>query len=137
VQGAPPGLTLRELEEKRWSVAAETARAKLGAAGLPVLGRRAGLVYSWRSIFIAEGVAADTAAIATRDSHPALFDDLLDGEAAAARIGAGSPSTVRKLAGSEEIPRDAWVGFGSRGVRRFRPALLDAIRLRRLRGSLV
>lgn len=131
------GLSLRDLETVRWGVSAETAKDKLIEAGLPHEGRRARLTYSWRSILCAEGVDPLVAATATRQSHPELFDDFLDGAAAARFIGFRSDSVVRKMVLSGEIPAAAYVLFGSRPIRRFRPAFLTAARRRRLDGKLV
>lgn len=131
------GLLLRSLVEDRWKVAPQTATAKLKAAALPVAGRRQKIVYSWASIFLAEGVPPDIAKIATRRTHPQLFDDLLTPSEAATLIGVQSDATIRKLVLSGKIAADTCITFGARGIRRFRPALLEAQRLERLEGRLV
>jgi hypothetical protein len=135
--GSDAGLILADLEKNRWGVSSKTAKTKLIEAKLPHGGRSAKLIYSWASIFRAEGIAAEVASMATRLSHPELFDDLLDGAAAARFIGVGSESAVRKLVLSGEIPPTAYVMFGSRPFRRFRPSLLTLARISRLQGRLV
>jgi hypothetical protein len=132
-----PGLKLRELEETRWSVSPQVARAKLIEVGIMVAGRRGGLIYSWRTIFIAEGVEPRLAEIATPQSHPFLFDDLVGERGALEILGLRSGSTLRKRALSGALPQTTWVSFGSRGVRRFRPGLLRQYRLAELAGKVV
>lgn len=131
------GLLLRALTEDRWKVAPQTAKAKLAAADLPVEGRRQNIVYSWPSILRAEGVPQETAKVATRETHPELFDDLLTPEEAAMAIGVKSDATIRKLVLGGKIGPQAFITFGTRGIRRFRPGGLKAQRLARLEGRLV
>lgn len=118
------GLTLGQLEDRRWSISPSLARLILENADLPYEGRRAGNFYSWRSIFRVEGIPHEVATQATRKSHPELFDDLLDTTAAAELMGYQDSSSIRKKVASGEISRDAYITFGRRGVYRFRPAML-------------
>ncbi|AMY68308.1 hypothetical protein [Frigidibacter mobilis] len=131
------GLTLRDLEERRWSVSPSLARQALLEVGLPYEGRRAGLIYSWRSVFRAEGINDDEAGRATRDGRPELFDDLLDTSVAATFLGYRDSSSIRKLVASRAIPEGAYITFGSRGVYRFRQAGLRGLRRPALMGRIV
>ncbi|MFP1646182.1 hypothetical protein [Pontitalea aquivivens] len=131
------GLPLGILEDQRWGVSPPVALEKLRAAGLPYEGRRAGLIYSWPSIFRAEGVDAELAKNATRETHPHLFDDLLDTAAAAALLGFRDASSIRKVIIAGEMPDTAFVRFGTRGVYRCRPAALATLRKRNLVGRIV
>lgn len=131
------GLTLREIEERRWSVSPPLARLALLRGGLPYEGRRAGIIYSWRSVFCAEGIDDNEAARATKDSRPELFEDLLDTKAAAAFLGFRDSSSIRKLVASGAIPESAYITFGTRGIYRFRPARLLALRRQALTGRIV
>lgn len=131
------GLPLGKLEDQRWGVSPPLAKAKLHAAGLPYEGRRAELIYSWPSIFRAEGVEPELAKNAMRETHPHLFDDLLDTAAAAVLLGFRDASSIRKLIIAGEMPDTAFVRFGTRGVYRFRPAALATLRKRDLVGRIV
>lgn len=131
------GLPLGTLEEQRWGVSPPVALEKLRAAGLPYEGRRAGLIYSWPSIFRAEGVDAELAKNATRETHPHLFDDLVDTAGAAGLLGFKDASSIRKLIMGDELTEAAFVRFGTRGVYRFRPAALASLRKRNLLGKIV
>jgi hypothetical protein len=131
------GLSLRVLEDRRWSVSPSVAREKLCASALPYKGRRAQLIYSWASIFRAEGVDPEIARTATIQSHPHLFEDLLDTEAAAALLGFRDASSIRKLIIAGDLTETTFVRFGTRGVYRFRPAALTALRKRNLAGMIV
>lgn len=122
------GLTLRDLEDRRWCVSSAIAKAKLLHAGLPYEGRRAGLIYSWASIFRAEGIPEEIAKNTTREDYPDLYSDLLDTSGAAELLGYRDPSSIRKLAGSGNIPETAYIKFGTRGVYRFRRGPLMALR---------
>lgn len=122
------GLFLRDLEEGRWAISPSLARAKLKNVGLPYEGRRAGIIYSWVSIFKAEGITSDVAERATRAECPHLFDDLIDGKGAAALLGYRDSSSIRKLVASGDIPANAYITFGNRGVYRFRTAGLCSLR---------
>lgn len=126
------GLPLGKLEDQRWGVSPPVARARLRAAGLPYKGRRAELIYSWPSIFQAEGVEPTLAKNAAQETHPHLFDDLVDSEMAAALLGFKDASSIRKLIMAGELTETAFVRFGTRGVYRFRPAALTALRKRAL-----
>jgi hypothetical protein len=130
------GLPLGTLEDKRWGVSPPVAQEKLREAGLPYEGRRASLIYSWPSIFRAEGVDAELAKNATRATHPYLFDDLVDTAVAAALLGFRDSSSIRKLIIAGELT-GSFVRFGARGVYRFRPAVLAAIRKKALVGKIV
>lgn len=121
------GLSLRGLV-KRWQVAPQTALAKLVSAGLPIEGNE---IYRWATIFTAEGVAAKIAAVATPETHPELFEDLLKPGVVAAILGFHDISTVRKLVLSGAIPREAYVSFGTRPIRHFRPLSIEEERQRR------
>jgi hypothetical protein len=121
------GLTLRGLL-KRWKVAPQTARAKLVSANLPVKGDE---LYRWTTILEAEGVSQSIAATATRESHEELFEDLIKPNTVAALLGFKDISTVRKLALSGAIPPEAYVTFGTRQIRHFRPAFIEQERRHR------
>ena len=131
------GLPLGKLEAQRWGVSPPVARAKLQEAGLPYEGRRAGLIYRWASIFRAEGVIAELAETATRHTHAHLFNDLVDTAEAAALLGYRDASSIRKLVISGQLPVTAYIQFGSRGVYRFRPEQLRALRKRTSVGRIV
>ncbi|PWL27804.1 hypothetical protein [Marivita sp. XM-24bin2] len=112
-------------------------RAKLRAAGLPYEGRRAGLIYSWSSIFPAEGIDVEIAKNATQETHPDLFENLMDTAAAASLLGFRDASSIRKLIIAGELTDTAFVRFGLRGVYRFRTAALTALRKRKFQGRIV
>jgi hypothetical protein len=131
------GLPLSILEDLRWGVSPPVAREKLRAAGLPYEGRRAGLLYSWPSIFRAEDVDAELAKNATRETHPYLFDDLVDTAEAAALLGFKDASSIRKLIIAGELREDAFVRFGTRGVYRFRRAALEKLKKKKFMGQIV
>lgn len=131
------GLLLGKLEDQRWGVSAPVAKGKLVEAGLDYEGRRAGIIYSWPSIFRVEGVDQELAKNATRETHPHLFEDLVDTNAAAALLGFRDASSIRKLIIAGELTDMAFVRFGTRGVYRFRPAALTALRKRNLVGRIV
>ena len=131
------GLPLGKLEDQRWGVSPPVAKAKLHAVGFPYKGRKAELIYSWSSIFRAEGVDAELAKNATRETHPHLFDDLVDTAAAAALLGFKDASSIRKLIMAGELTETAFVRFGTRGVYRFRPAALTALQKRTIVGEIV
>ena len=131
------GLHLGKLEDQRWGVSHTVAKAKLCAAGLPYEGRRAGLIYSWPSIFRAEGIEEELAEKATRETHPHLFDNLVDTAGAASLLGFRDASSIRKLITAGELTETAFVRFGTRGVYRFRPATLTALGKRKLFGRIV
>ncbi|MBB75661.1 MAG: hypothetical protein CMJ75_14240 [Planctomycetaceae bacterium] len=123
-----PGLKLRDLEERRWNVSPQVAKAKLLQSGLPYEGRRAGLIYSWASILRAEGINQVLAEEVTEHDHPALFDDLMSTTDAMQLLGYQDPSAVRKLIAAGALGTEAYVQFGSRGIYRFRPASLRSLR---------
>ncbi|MBM2294907.1 hypothetical protein JQX09_23545 [Sulfitobacter pseudonitzschiae] len=125
---AAVGLTLRDLEDRRWCVSPPVAKERLRGAGLPYEGRRAGLIYSWASIFRAEGIDEKIAKSATQAEFPDLFDDLVDTSSAASLLGYKDPSSIRKLIGAGDIPQTAYIQFGSRGIYRFRQTPLMALR---------
>lgn len=131
------GLPLGKLEDQRWGVSPPVAKAKLHAAGFPYKGRKAELIYSWSSIFRAECVDAELAKNATRETHPHLFDDLVDTAAAAALLGFKDASSIRKLIMTGDLTETAFVRFGTRGVYRFRPAALTALQKRTIVGEIV
>lgn len=131
------GLLIGKLEDQRWGVSPPVAREKLYAAGLPYEGRRAELIYSWPSIFRAEGVDAELAKTAMRETHPHLFDDLLDTTTAAAALGFRDASSIRKLILAGELTDADFVRFGARGVYRFRPAALTGLRKKNMVGRIV
>lgn len=131
------GLTLRALEEKRWSISSVVAKEKILKAGFPYEGRRAGLIYSWPSIFRLEGINSDLAVSADRKHHPELFDDLLDTTAAASFLGYNDASSIRKLVADGSLHPSSYVRFGNRGVYRFRPTSLAAHRKTSLHGRIV
>jgi hypothetical protein len=122
------GLTLGKLEDQRWGVSPSVAREKLHSAGIPYEGRRAGLIYSWPSIFRAEGIVHELAIRATRQTHPHLFDDLVSTAEAAAFLGYQDGSSIRKLIAASHLLDTAFIQFGTRGIYRFRPIALRAHR---------
>lgn len=131
------GLTQQELEDRRWGLSPSVAKERLLSVGLRYEGRRAGLIYSWPSIFRAEGVEDSLGKAATREQHPELYDDLIDTSEAATLLGYRDASSIRKLIGSGDIPGAAYIKFGTRGVYRFRPALLQAMPQASLEGRIV
>lgn len=131
------GLPLGKLEDQRWGVSPSVAQTKLAKADLPYEGRRAGIIYSWPSIFRAEGIDAELAKTATRETHPHLFEDLVDTAAAAALLGFRDASSIRKLIIAGELTNTAFIRFGSRGVFRFRTAALLDLRKKNPIGRIV
>lgn len=121
------GLSFRGLI-KRWQVAPQTAIAKLVSAGLPIEGNE---IYRWVTILTAEGVAKEIAAVATCNTHPELFENLLKPVSVATILGVNDISTVRKLVLSGALPAEAYVHFGTRPIRHFRPAFIEQERRRR------
>ncbi|SDJ63700.1 hypothetical protein [Salipiger marinus] len=136
-QHSVPGLTLRELEDHRWCISPVLAKERLHEFGLPYEGRRAGLIYSWASIFRAEGLEPEFAKTVTAEERPDLFEHLLDTSAAAALLGYRDASSIRKLVASGQIGPDVYLIFGRRGVYRFRPGALEPLRKASLRGKIV
>lgn len=96
-QSGDKGLTLQELEDRRWAISPPVAKTVILAAGLPYEGRRARIIYSWASIFKAENLNKSVAKSATRESHPELFEDLLDTKSAAEMLGYRDGSSIQKL----------------------------------------
>lgn len=131
------GLPLGILEDQRWGVSPPVAQEKLREAGLPYEGRRAKITYRWSSIFRAEGVDEELVKKATRETHPHLFEDLVDTKAAAALLGFKDASSIRKLIMAGELTDTAFVRFGTRKVYRFRPAALTVLRKRKILGRIV
>jgi hypothetical protein len=131
------GLTQRDLEDDRWCVSPAVAKDRLLGAGLPYEGRRAGLIYSWTSIFRAEGIEDRIAKIATRKRDPNLYEDLIDASAAAELLGYRDSSSIRKMVGSGDISKAAYITFGLRRIYRFRPGPLMAMRKASLVGRIV
>lgn len=131
------GLPLGKLEDQRWRVSPSVAREKLHKVGLPYEGRRAGLIYSWASIFRAEGIDEELAENATRQSHPDLFHDLVGTAEAAVLLGYQDASSIRKLVGASQLPDTAFIQFGSRGVYRFRLEALQVMRKKTSVGRIV
>lgn len=136
-QHCVPGLALRELEDDRWCISPVLAKERLHEFGLPYEGRRAGLIYSWASIFRAEGLEPKFAKTVTVEERPDLFDHLLDTSGAAALLGYRDASSIRKLVASGQIGPDGYLIFGRRGVYRFRPGALEPLRKASLRGRIV
>lgn len=131
------GLPLGVLEGQRWGVSPSVAKAKLIEAGLPYEGRRMGLIYKWSSIFRAEGLDEELAKIATRETHPHLFDDLVNTAVAARLLGFRDASSIRKLIIDGELTDTSLVRFGTRGIFRIRPAALIALRKKKFWGRIV
>lgn len=121
------GLPLGDLEDHRWRISPSVARAKLHEVGLPYEGRRAGLIYSWPSIFRTEGVDTELAKNALLQPHHYLFDNMVDTAEAAAFLGFRDTSSIRKLVSTGQLSDTAYIQFGSRGVYRFRPEALRAL----------
>ena len=127
-RGEEMGLTLRALEDRRWKISPSVSKEKLRSAGLPYEGRMAGIIYSWQSIFRAEGLLEELAKSATRENFPGLFLDLLDTSQAAVVLGYKDASSVRKLVNAGRIDEGNYITFGSRGVYRFRQEAISALR---------
>jgi len=131
------GLALGVLEEKRWSISPVVAKEKILKAGFPYEGRRAGVIYSWPSIFRIEGIDSELADNADRNLHPELFEDLLNTTAAASCLGYSDASSIRKLVADGSFHPSSYVRFGNRGVYRFRPTSLAAHSRTGLQGRIV
>ena len=128
-------LTMKELTD-RWSVSYPTARATLEAVGVTQATERRRF-HLWSDIFRAEGVDRATISEATRESHPHLFENLLNGHDAARFLGLKSDATIRRWVLSDKFPVGSFVEFGRRRVRRFRPHALRTMRDELLKGRLL
>lgn len=73
-----PGLTRAQLEDQRWKVSAPVAAATFKCLGLPLEGRSARRIYAWPLILKLEEVPEELARRASPDTHPHLFEDLID-----------------------------------------------------------
>lgn len=132
-----PGLTLKQLENDRWNVSAKVARARIESVGLPYEGRRANIIYSWSSIFRAEGLAESTISNASPHEFPDLYRDLLSTSAAADYFGYKDASSIRKILLSGKISPENFIVFGTRGIYRIRPAALFQMKNNFLTGRIV
>jgi hypothetical protein len=135
------GLYLADLE-RRWVTAKPLTRSMLEAANLPWGGRRANVLYSWRSIFIVEGMSDLAAVEATPESYPDLYKDLLCTQMAADKLfdmlgQYRTSASVRKLIGNGIIPTSSYIQIGRRQMYRLRPLAFETVCKTLLRGRLV
>lgn len=135
------GIELGQLEV-RWKASRAFTRTLLEEADLPWAGRRAGLRYSWFSVFLVEGLSEQVATNATLETHPDLYRDLLNTDDAANRlyeaIGKYKTSqSVRKLIRAGTIPAHSFITIGPRRMYRFRPLAFNRVCLDLMQGRLV
>lgn len=131
-----PGLTRAQLEDQRWKVSAPVAAAAFERLGLALEGRAARRLYAWPLILALEGVPEELAHRACLDSHPHLFDDLIDAKTASAVLGMSQPH-LRKLVAAGQLPGCDVIRLGARGMYRFRMAQIEAEARRRIAARLV
>ncbi|MDE3241043.1 MAG: hypothetical protein KGN33_18965, partial [Paracoccaceae bacterium] len=131
-----PGLTRAQLEDVRWNVSAPVAEAAFKRIGLTLEGRAAGRIYAWPLILEIEGVPAELARRGSPDTHPQLFEDLIDTKAAARLLKMSEPH-VRKVAEAGCLKGCDIIRFGARGMFRFRRAQILAEAQRRVLSRLV
>lgn len=135
------GLKLAELEA-RWRASRVFTRGLFEDASLPWAGRRASLLYRWRSIFIVEGLSHEVATHATPETHPGLYLDLLCTTAAADHLYKclgqyKTSASVRKLIRAGTIPPATFITLGRRKMYRFRPLAFEQVCKTLMRGRLV
>lgn len=131
-----PGLTRAELEDQRWKVSAPVAEATFMRFGLPLEGRAARRIYAWPLILKLEGVSDVLAHRASRNTHPHLFEDLIDAKNASLLLGLSQPH-LRKLVDAGPMPGCDVIRLGARGMYRFRAAQIQAEARRRIAERLV
>lgn len=131
-----PGLTRAQLEDQRWKVSAPVAAAAFKRLGLPLEGRSARRIYAWPLILKLEGVPEELARRASPDTHPHLFEDLVDAKNASQLLGMSQPH-LRKLVDAGQLPGCDVIRLGPRGMYRFRTAQIEAEARRRIAARLV
>ncbi len=131
-----PGLTRAQLEDRRWKVSAPVAAAAFERLGLPLEGRAARRIYAWPLILKLEGVPEELAHRASPDTHPHLFEDLLDAKDASLLLGMSQPH-LRKLVDAGQLSGCDVIRLGARRMYRFRAAEIDAEARRRIAARLV
>lgn len=131
-----PGLTRAQLEDQRWKVSAPVAVATFMRLGLPLEGRATRRIYAWPLILKLEGVPEDLALCASPDTHPYLFEDLIDAKTAALSLGM-SPPHLRKLVDAGQLSGCDVIRLGARRMYRFRAAEIEAAARRRIAARLI
>lgn len=131
-----PGLTRAQLEDRRWKVSAPVAAAAFERLGLPLEGRAARRIYAWPLILKLEGVPEELAHRASPDTHPHLFEDLLDAKDASLLLGMSQPH-LRKLVDAGQLSGCDVIRLGARRMYRFRAAEIEAEARRRIAARLV
>lgn len=131
-----PGLTRAQLEDQRWKVSAPVAAAAFKRLGLPLEGRSARRIYAWPLILKLEGVPEELARRASPDTHPHLFEDLIDAKNASLLLGMSQPH-LRKLVDAGQLPGCDVVRLGARRMYRFRASEIEAEARRRIAARLV
>lgn len=131
-----PGLTRAQLEDQRWKVSASVAADTFRRHGIPLEGRAARKIYAWPLILKLEGVPEGLTRQASPDTHPNLFEDLIDAKSAAPLLGI-SQQHLRKLVDAGQLFECDIIRFGARGMYRFRAAQIAAEGLRRIKARLV
>jgi len=131
-----PGLTRAQLEDQRWKVSAPVAAATVMRLGLPLEGRATRRIYAWPLILKLEGVSEELAHCASPDTHPHLFEDLIDAKNAALLLGMSQPH-LRKLVDAGQLSGCDVIRLGARRMYRFRAAEIEAEARRRIAARLV
>jgi predicted DNA-binding transcriptional regulator AlpA len=131
-----PGLTRAQLEDQRWKVSAPVASATFKALGFTLEGRAARRIYAWPLILKLEGVPEELAHRASPDTHPDLFEDLIDAKNVSITLGMSQPH-LRKLVDAGELPGCDVIRLGARGMYRFRKAQIETEARRRITARLV
>ena len=131
-----PGLTRAQLEDQRWKVSAPVAKATFMRLGLPLEGRAARQIYAWPLILKLEGVPEKLAHHASPDTHPYLFENLIDAKIASLLLGMSQPH-LRKLVDAGQLSGCDVIRLGARGMYRFRAAQIEAEARRRIAARLV
>ena len=131
-----PGLTRAQLEDQRWKVSAPVAASIFMRHGLPLEGRAAGRIYAWPLILKLEGVPEELAHNASPDTHPHLFEDLIDAKNASLLLGMSQPH-LRKLVDAGQLSGCDVIRLGARRMYRFRAGQIEAEARRRVAARLV
>ncbi|MAM00289.1 MAG: hypothetical protein CL583_17760 [Alteromonadaceae bacterium] len=131
-----PGLTRAELEDQRWKVSAPVAKATFQRFGLSLEGRAARQIYAWPLILKLEGVSEELAHCSSPDTHPYLFENLIDAKNASLFLGVSQPH-LRKLVDTGRLSGCDVIRLGARGMYRFREAQIEAEARRRIAVRLV
>lgn len=131
-----PGLTRAQLEDQRWKVSAPVAASIFMRHGLPLEGRAARRIYAWPLILKLEGVPEELAHNASPDTHPHLFEDLLDAKNASLLLGMSQPH-LRKLVDAGQLSGCDVIRLGARRMYRFRAGQIDAEARRRIAARLI